>query len=277
MTSCVEMKTLLSGSIDRELDAAGERALAEHLVTCEGCRTERRMLEAMSRELREAGRRVPSPPSWESIARSLSVRGRPRRTWFPARLRLAVAAAAALILLWIVGRAGLDATGRVVPAGVASAGLSSELISQLVDPHRQPDFSLLGRARAVARGQLHEVRNHVPFTPLTPETLPDGFRFESGWVITSDVCRMVCLRYRRNGRVLAVLQSASGGSAICDLSNPQCCLIAGLACRRFRIDRVDVVETTRRGLALTLAAPAGETDIEALLSSLVRDHPIGRN
>ena len=79
---------------------------------------------------------------------------------------------------------------------------------------------------------------------------------------------MICARYLKEGRVVAILQSESSGAPICTLANPQCCRIAGLICRRGRIDRVEVVQATRGRVALTVAARAGETDIDDVVAAL---------
>jgi hypothetical protein len=190
------------------------------------------------------------------------------------------AAAAAAVLLGAAGAIGgiwLRAARRGAPvdlAGPTAVALTPEILDQILDPGRAPDFRRVGTVRAVLENQLSALSEEVSFTPIAPASLPGGYRFDQAWLISSKACQMLCLRYGRDGKYLAVLQSASGGVAVCALSNPTCCLLGGLACRRSRGDRVEVVQTTRGDMALTVAVPAGQTDLDPVMASLAREMPL---
>src|SRR5262249_33556777 len=181
--------------------------------------------------------------------------------------RIAACAAAASILLGIAG-ALAPRPWRPVATRAGTESMPPELVRQLVDAGRRPDLSALGAVTPVSWDRFSTLPRDARFAPVTPASLPGGYLFDEGWVIDARLCRMVCARYKKDGRIVAVLQAESSGSPICTLANPQCCRMAGLMCRRTRIDRIDVVQATQGSLAVTVAANAGETDMEAVLATL---------
>lgn len=268
---------LLSGLLDRELDGAMELVVTEHLVSCGACRSERELLEEMSRDLRAGATSPGEPPRWETVVRRLDAKRPALRRWRRLFADHPIASlAAASVALFLIVTGGIAGGRYLRPSRVlhsaipGSGGISSELIGELVGLSSDPDLSSFGAVQAVDRLQIPRLRDRVSFSPLVPETLPGGYRFDRAWMITSDSCRVVCLRYRQGGKYLAMIQGPSGGTAICNMANPQCCLMGGLACKRVRIDRVDVVQTTRGSLALVVAVPTGEADVEALMASLAK-------
>ena len=201
-----------------------------------------------------------------AVAPDVAAGGTPRRAL---RLRLGVGlAACAAAAVGLLAVAGLFAIrgGRNVP--LAEGTVSPDLVRQLMDAERTPDLSNLGAVTPVSWDRFTKLPRDARFAPAAPAALPGGYVFEEGWVIDSRVCRMFCARYMKDGRVVAVLQSESSGAPLCTLENPQCCLIAGLVCRKSRVDRVEVVQATRGSIVLTVAANAGETDIEAVMAGL---------
>ena len=74
MTACDEMKVLISGLLDNELDQEAERTLLAHLGACAECRAERSALESISRNLRTTAREIPAPPPWETLELALAQR-----------------------------------------------------------------------------------------------------------------------------------------------------------------------------------------------------------
>ena len=293
--TCDDMYDDLSGWLDGELDAARVGLVSEHLASCERCRASSLAWGELSARLRAEGRRTPAPPAWERMAERLVWRpeharhdrytqngGHAERTSSPAvlerpsatqpskrriALRLAACAAAASILL------AIGAVFALRPWGSASAragteSIPPELVRQLVDADRRPDLSVLGAVTPVSWDRFSAQPRDARFAPLTPASLPGGYLFDEGWLIDAKLCRMVCARYKKDGRIVAILQAESSGAPICTLANPQCCRMAGLMCRRTRIDRIDVVQATRGGLAVTVAANAGETDMEAVMATL---------
>lgn len=278
--TCSDMNAFLSGWLDGELNPARARAVSAHRETCERCRETSDAWAAQAQHLRAAGRRVPAPPSWEALVERLvgapaaqpldPVTFTPARQ-APARRRpvawLAAGAAAALVLLGIAGIFALRPV-HTIASREAAEHLPADLVRQLVDAARPPDLSPLGAVTPVSWDRFSRLPRDARFAPMAPPSLPGGYLFDEGWVIESKICRMVCARYRKGGRVVALLQAESNGAPVCTLANPQCCRIAGMMCRRSRIERVDVLQATRGRLALTIAAKAGETDMEAVMASL---------
>jgi anti-sigma factor RsiW len=310
--TCDDLQEDLSASLDGELDAARERAIDVHLAACERCRATRAAWSGQSVRLRDAGRRTPPPPPWEVLASRIdgaadraSLGGADRTrlgaafqngahaelaasrsgtaAFSPPRavaarigFRLVACSAAALLFLGVIGVFVLR-PARPVSARAELDAMLPAIVRQLVDAGSRPDLSALGAVTPVSRDRFATLRADAGFSPVAPAGLPGGYVFDEGWVIDSKICRMVCARYKKDGRVLAVLQAGSNGVPICTLANPQCCKIAGLLCRRSRIDRVDIVQTTRGRLALTVVANAGETDIEAVMATLSADAALREN
>ena len=291
--TCGEMTDLLSGWLDGELDAGRSRAVFAHLSECARCRREGERLAEESRRLRAAGRRLPEPPSWERLAGRLAnstPRPEPELPHPPlhrlapvaasqapypgARRRRIVrflAAAAAILTLAAAGALFFSRAFRIDSRGAPASGAAVpyELVKQLADPLREPDFRGLGAVRTVSLEGVGDLARDVQFNPLAPATLPGGYAFDGAWVLRTQACRMICMRFRKEGRILALVQSAStGGAPICPLSGSRCCIMGGMTCRRSRTERLDVVQTTHEGLALTVAARTGETDMDAVMTSL---------
>jgi len=299
--TCEYLREDLSAWLDGELDAARSSIVVTHLETCEPCRATRLAWAHQRSCLRDAAGHTPPPPAWERLASRLAERAGPDlgppQAKDGARTPASPSRASAEIVGWgappvrasrrarrvvfglaactgaaaaLLGVAILFAvrTGRTAPAPADT--VSPDLVRQLLDGERTPDLSALGDVTPVSWDRFRHLRRDAHFAPMAPAALPGGYVFDEGWVIDSRLCRMVCARYMKEGRVVAVLQSESSGRPLCTLANPQCCLIAGLLCRRSRIDNVDVLQATRSGLALTVAAHAGETDIEAVMASFNR-------
>src|SRR5262245_35945835 len=301
--TCDDIRDDLSGWLDNELDAARAGIVTEHLSCCERCRATSLAWGEQSVRLRVEGKRTPEPPSWERLAHRLegeverarrergprdgghaertraAAPGGPAGTVlleFPAAasgpkrrigLRVAACAAAATVLIGIAAVFALRPGGTTEVHSVP-ASLPPDLVRELVDGDRRPDLRELGAVTPVSWDRFSTLPRDDRFAPTAPETLPGGYVFVEGWKIDSKLCRMVCARYRKGGRVVAVLQAESTGAPICTTPNPQCCRMAGLMCRRWKVDQVDVVQTTRGGMALTVAANAGETDMEAVVAAL---------
>jgi len=297
--TCDDLQNDLSSSLDGEIDATRARGVSAHLAVCERCRATRAAWAQQSALLRNAGRRIPAPPTWERLAhridgaedrarharisedvgpaarapRPAGIATPPARAWAAPRLgwRFAAGAAAALVLLGTAGVFLLH-PGRMIGAHTAPDAMIPALVRQLVDGGVRPDLSVLGAVTPVSWERFANLPHDARFSPVAPAGLPGGYVFDEGWVIDSRVCRMVCARYKKDGRVVAVLQAESSNVApICTLANPQCCRIAGMMCRRSRVGRVDVVQATHGGLALTVAAKTGETDIDAVMATLSAD------
>lgn len=277
---CSEMRTLISGLLDGELDAGTEATVRGHLAACPSCRAERQILAELSSALRaDQETSQPQPSSWASIEAAVKRAGSPApvpRPGFPSRRLVAVLASAAVLVLVAAGSV-LGFRSLVIANRSSSSTLSPELIVGLVDPTRSPDFGSFGRRPRIERASLEELRRNVSFEPIAPSELPGGYVFDSGWVITLGACRMVCLRYSHEGRLLAIVQSPSDCKAMCNLHKPRCCIMAGQACRRLSIDRVDILQTTRGPLDLTVAVPVGATNIDTLMASLVHSQATVRD
>jgi hypothetical protein len=108
---CSEAKELINDFVDASLSAGQEAALRNHLERCSGCQEFLRDFQRIVQGARELPSVSPSPAAWQKIAAAVSQTRldspapdaeRPAWIsflWKPARLRYALAAALALVIL----------------------------------------------------------------------------------------------------------------------------------------------------------------------------------
>ncbi len=112
---CAHVRKEMSAYLDGELDAAVQERLAMHLEACEMCRTSYAGLERLHSAFAKTERyEAPHTLPWR-VAAAIRSGEAPRRSFFPAAMKLA-AQTAALTAVVAIG----VASGSVLTAGFAS-------------------------------------------------------------------------------------------------------------------------------------------------------------
>jgi anti-sigma factor RsiW len=124
--TCREFQHWVSRSLDQTLDEPQERALDQHLASCDACRAEREAQRRLQRLLRS----IPSPEIQDSVLPALRGRlnpGEARRIWWEDMERFArrLVPAAAVLLVVLAGFAVRGALRRSQPVPELESLLAS--------------------------------------------------------------------------------------------------------------------------------------------------------
>src|SRR5215207_4222417 len=183
MTSCADMKLLMHGLLDGELDAANALRCEEHLATCSHCAAEYEAFQALRQAIRTSDTRYKAPDALRSRVlaaldaasepptRTDSHRAAPRRPsawqrWTMAASGLALAASLALFIA--APLRGPDLTTELVAGHVRSL-----LVDHLTD---------------VQTSDQHVVKpwfaGKLAFSPPVVDLTSAGFLWSGGGLIT---------------------------------------------------------------------------------------------
>ncbi len=275
--TCDEVRELLSGYHDGELEASADRQVRAHLLACRACAEEAQVLSSLGRLL--ASLRDCRPPAelWERITAALSpscVQDEPVR--FGA---VPAASLRAVRRRWVAAAASV-----AMVTSFSSYWLASR--SWFVPPRTQPIQTIFGLAlgayvqeleegkevfdRFLAMHQGREVSpdelvRQVGFTPLVPQELPDGFRLDKSYVLATTCCNAIELRYVKGSQLVTVFQQRRGHPVLFDGFETETTRIEGVVCRRGRVGEIVIVNFDGAGRNTTLLARADFSEISTMV------------
>ena len=213
---CKEARALLPVSIDHELDAPSELALAAHLDSCGGCRTYRGQQETLRSAIRSAasdhvapldlrGRIGAALPGADRGGGKTSGRKAPRGWWFGWQLLnglgLAAAACAALVL------------AMVMPL---RPSVDEQLAEEVVAGHARA--LLTQHVTDVASSDQHTVKpwfnGKLDFSPPVRDFAAQGYPLAGGRLDYLNHQAVAVLVYRRRQHVIDVYVWPDTGKAI---------------------------------------------------------------
>ncbi len=188
--TCERLREILDEHADGSLSEAEHQEAELHLASCAACRTEERKLRAFLAEA--AGLRHEAQPGrdlWPGIAGRIESRARVLRLVRRGGLLTGLAAAAALVLALVIGRApqhgagiaGVEPNGSVQPAAAGTADIekaeaeylraTSQLIQTLnarrssMPPEAQKQMADLEANVAAIDSALREVKDALEKDP----------------------------------------------------------------------------------------------------------------
>lgn len=189
---CDDIRPLLSGLLDGELDAANALRCETHLVTCAACRAAYDELAALQSAIRATPLAYPPPPGFET-----RVRGALRRQAGPSR-----ASPGSLARLWsgpligalaasLIGVVALQPRGPDLPGEVVSGHVRSLMASHLTD---------------IAASSHHVVRpwfaGRLDFAPPVYDLAAQGYPLVGGRVDYLGGRPVAALVYRRGPHLI---------------------------------------------------------------------------
>ncbi|MCH8005610.1 MAG: zf-HC2 domain-containing protein, partial [Planctomycetes bacterium] len=274
---CSEVRELLSGHHDGELEASADQQVRNHLPTCRACAEEAQGLSSLGRLLAPLCQCNPPAHLWEQITAAASAsrfqeepmrlsraatahRRAFRRRWLAAAASVAVVTS--FSSYWIASRTW---SASPPPRAIQTAyGLALGVYVQELTESRQP----FGRFRALHQGREvspDELVRQVGFTPLVPQELPDGFRLDKSYVLATTCCKVVELHYVKGRELVTVFQQGHGHPVSLDGFEAETTRIDGVSCRRGRIGDIVVVNFDGGGRNTTLLARADYSAIPAMV------------
>lgn len=264
---CREVERKLSAFIDAELGELEHLRTESHLALCSSCRRELELLVGASGFLREAGRRVPEAPSWESVRKTIA-RSRPPRSIWTGSLGRGRAIAASLTLVALA--AVVFALARVEWSQgpkTAAAGADQPYLQLAGLPGLQ-GFLEDHQAQEVETASLP---GRLGFVPQVPEELPGGYRLERAYVVQDQCCAGSCLVYRKGSELVTLVQHPPSHPVSWRSGDLENCTVAGRACRRARSREVELLQIEPEGRNLTVVARAGIIDPTVFVRALSGD------
>jgi anti-sigma factor RsiW len=208
--SCDNVRPLLHGFADGELDLVRSLEVEQHLAGCPACAASLRRVEALRTALQDAPLYHRAPDALRGRVRAALRRQRRSRGVFPGLLGRALAAAAVLALValsgWGAARwwAGAPAAGELL----AREALGDHLRSL------QQDGALL----AVTSSDRHTVKpwfaGRLNFSPPVKDLADHGFALAGGRVDYLDGRPAAALVYRRRQHVVTLLVQPNGADAV---------------------------------------------------------------
>lgn len=263
--TCDEVRELLSGYRDGELEASADEQVRAHLLTCRGCAEEAQVLSDLGRLL--ASLRPCHPPDhlWERITTAVGVScgglRAVRRRW------VAVAASIAMVSSfsssWIAARTWLVAP-QAQPIQT-TFGLALGAYVQELDEDKKDVFSrflAMHQGREVSPDELVRL---VGFTPLVPKELPNGLRLDKSYVLATTCCNAIELRYVKGSQLVTVFQQGRGHPVLFDGFETKTTRIDSVVCRRGRVGDIVIVNFDGAGRNTTLLARADFSEIPTIV------------
>ncbi|MDD5248746.1 MAG: zf-HC2 domain-containing protein [Rhodocyclaceae bacterium] len=250
---CPEARPLLPLSLDRELEARTEAALAAHVAACDACASVRQRLAAAA-AVRGAARYHRAPATLRAdIAAALpdgaaNGRRRPRRVAFGSRVwRLLngaglVAAACAALVLAVVLPLRPSADARLADEAVAGH-VRALLTNHVID---------------VASTDQHTVKpwfnGKLDFSPPVPDLAAQGFELVGGRLDYLDRHPVAVVVYRRGRHLIDVfVWPAAAGAA---------------AASPYTLQGYHVMGKVRAGMAFRAVSDVAPADLQELVDAL---------
>ena len=205
--TCPDVQALLHGYLDGELDLVSALRLERHLQDCPACRGAYHGQRALQGALRAAPLRWEAPPSLEGRVRSvLRESGRPPLRFALSRKRLAVAAAAAVLLAlvgWALARTWMMPTAE-------------DLLAQEVVTAHVRSLMAAGHRVDVASSDRHTVKpwfqGRLDFPPEVRDLEAEGFRLLGGRLDYLNDRAVAALVYQRRKHVISLFTWPAGDS-----------------------------------------------------------------
>ena len=189
--TCEEARRLLDAHVDRELDPAIDRDVAEHVAGCETCAREVESIRALKSALRRDAQDLRAPDALRSRleraigganARPAAQRPRSITRWAPIAIPWAIAALLLLILMPVAFRSN---DGDFMPREVVAAHVRSTQVDHLTD---------------VASSDRHTVKpwftGKLDFSPPVVDYQAQGFKLMGGRVDYLDDRAVAALVYQ---------------------------------------------------------------------------------
>ena len=276
--TCDEVRELLSGYRDGELEASADEQVRAHLLTCQGCAEESQVLSDLGRLLASLGQCHPPEHLWERITTAVALPcggdepGRladspnaplraVRRRW------VAVAASIAMVSSfsssWIAARSWLVAP-QPQPVQTTFGLALGAYVQELDEGERDvfDRFLAMHQGREVSPAELVRL---VGFTPLVPQELPNGLRLDKSYVLATTCCNAIELRYVKGSQLVTVFQQGRGHPVLFDGFETETTRIDGVLCRRGRVGDIVIVNFDGAGRNTTLLARADFSEVATMV------------
>jgi anti-sigma factor RsiW len=204
---CDELRPLLPGYADGELDLIHILQVERHLGDCPACSEELQRQQALRQALRDPALYHRAPPGLAERVRSALPRPVRPRAWRTSRWRwaaLAAAVAVAVLLPWgVVRLAALSSAADQKAEEVVACHIRSLMAEHLLD---------------IASSNRHVVKpwfaGKVDFAPPVQDLKEDGYPLRGGRLDYLGGRKAAALVYERHGHVINVfVQPAPGAEA----------------------------------------------------------------
>ncbi len=279
--TCDEVRELLSGYCDGELEASAHEQVRLHLLTCRECAEEAQVLSGLGRLLASLGQCHPPEHLWERITTAVALpsggdepgrlAARPnvglravRRRWVAAAALIAIVSS--FSSSWIAARTWLVAPQ---PQPIQTTfGLALGAYVQELDEDNKDVFD---RFLAMHQGREvspDELVRQVGFTPLVLQELPNGLRLDKSYVLATTCCNAIELRYVKGSQLVTVFQQGRGHPVLFDGFETETTRIDGVLCRRGRVGDIVIVNFDGAGRNTTLLARANYSEIPTMVQLL---------
>lgn len=200
--NCEDARLLIDAHLDRELDPATDRQMADHLRGCERCSKEADATRALRVAMNQSENRYQAPPALRARIENALREGAPPQGAKAARS----------------GRSFRRITAVVVPAAMAAMlavfltvhmfqpGESDFLMREVVAAHVRS--TQVDHLTDVASTDRHTVKpwfeGKLDFSPPVADFQADGFKLEGGRVDYLDDRAVAALVYRHGAHVINV-------------------------------------------------------------------------